>query len=374
MHRWSCRWMTACVWVVCVAWGESSFAQDEPKRAAESAQPKAKSDELPSDASAEEALLKLAGEGFKLKRTPHYVIAYDTDEATLKAFVNRVEPTYRSVTGFAARLGFKVKPPKRKLEILFFNQFADYDRYSRGMGFPGSQEAPGFYAQTTNRSAFFNYGNSDMLKRLREDVAQKKAEGQLAARSGARLDFQPLRAAESRAKRQEERINCVVVQHEVAHQVFFNIGFHAGMIQANPRWFVEGLAMMFETPPTGGGAGIGAVNQMRLGDWKGLRDKHALLPIETLVTDPMQIVPTNPNAARAYAQAWSLVHYLQRTKPKQFLAYVKAIRQRKGEEIRSAAEEKRTFEEAFGPIDAAFVEKYEAFIGKIEYKPIESGM
>lgn len=359
---------------LCVLWPAGlALAQAQPP--AKSARPAAaKSDELAIDAKSDKALLALAGKGFKLKHTPHYVIAYDTDDKTLKAFVNRVEPTYKAVTRFAEQLGLETTTPSQKLEILFFNEFPAYESYSKKLGFPGSQNAPGFWTQSNNKSAFFNYGNSDVLKKLRNDAITAKEDGKRAVKSGAKVDFRPIRAAEGRVKQQEERINCTVVQHEVAHQVLFNIGFHAKSVQANPRWFVEGLAMMFETPPTGGSAGIGAVNQMRLGDWKSLKKKGALAEVDKVVTDPRLILPSNPNAAATYAQAWSLVHYLQRDRRKQFLEYVKSIRKREGDAVRSAGEELAAFEAAFGSLDSTLVSKYEAYLEKIDFKPLESGL
>ena len=48
-------------------------------------------DHIPFDPTQAEALLRAAGAGFEIKRTAHFVIAYDTDESLLAELVSRLE-------------------------------------------------------------------------------------------------------------------------------------------------------------------------------------------------------------------------------------------------------------------------------------------
>lgn len=336
------------------------------------AKKKSKGDGLPVSKKSDEKLLKFAGENGKIHHTGHYAIGYDTEDPTLRAFVHRVEATYKAVTRFVEKVGVEVEPPKEKLQILFFEEYESYSTYRLlTTGSKGDESTPGFFSPTDNRSAFFNYANASHLKSLEREIAMVRAEMQGAAKFGARFDTRRLQALEGNLAREKERTNRMVVQHEVAHQVLFNLGLHAtvGERDPNPRWFVEGLAMMFETPPGQGGAGLGAVNQNRLGDWLELEKSGQLIPLRQLVSDPRVIIPPAPTAGAAYAQAWSLVHYLQRNKGKQLASYIDAIRKRTDKKTYNADDEIKAFEEAFGPLDSKFEEKYKAAVKRLPFKP-----
>src|SRR5437870_10138066 len=123
----------------------AALAQDQPQPppGKASSRPKVEFGDLPKDEKAEAKLLKIAGAGFKLRYTPHYVIAYNTDEPTIKSFVTRVEATYKAVVRFAANLGLTIAQPEKKLQIFFFNEFDGYEKYSKKQGFPATQQAPG---------------------------------------------------------------------------------------------------------------------------------------------------------------------------------------------------------------------------------------
>lgn len=339
---------------------------------AKGAKKKGKGDGLPARKKSDEKLLKFAGEGGRIHHTDHYAIGYNTEDPTLRAFVHRVEATYKAVTRFVQKVGVEVKPPKEKLQILFFEEYESYSAYRLlTTGSEGSESTPGFFSPTDNRSAFFNYANASHLKQLEREIAEARQEMQGAAKFGARFDTRRLQALEGNLAREKERTNRTVVQHEVAHQVLFNLGLHApvGERDPNPRWFVEGLAMMFETPPGQGGAGLGAVNQNRLADWLELEKSGQLIPLKQLVSDPSVIIPPARTAGAAYAQAWSLVHYLQRNKGKQLASYIDAIRKRTDKKTYTADEEIKAFEEAFGPLDAKFEEKYKSAIKRLPFKP-----
>lgn len=326
---------------------------------------------LPANAASEAGLLRRAGSNFKLRQTPHFVIAYDTDDATLKNFISRVEVTYRSVAGFAERMEVATTVPAEKLQIVFFDQLADYQAFGRKIGFPADEGAPGFYQHDLNQSAFFNYANSKSVAQAREELQGVRDQMQRAAPGRSGFDPNRVKAFEANIDAMQDRINRLVVQHEVAHHVLFNIGLHAKGA-ANPRWFSEGLATMFETPPSRSGAGIGAINQDRLGDWLELERTGKLTALREFVGNAELLLPSNPDAVNGYAQAWSLVHYLQRSKRPQLVAYIQLIRQRMEERIYSPEEELATFEKAFGPLDQRFSENWVSFIKRLPYRPGET--
>ncbi|MEE8169224.1 MAG: DUF1570 domain-containing protein [Phycisphaerae bacterium] len=356
--------------IACLLGLMPTIAAAQSSKASRGRRAESKGTELRLDEAADKKLLAIGDSGFKLHHTPHYVVAFNTDDAALRNLVHRIEVTYNSVVRFADRIGVDVKEPDAKLEILFFDSLDGYRAYGRGVGFAAGEQAPGFYLHDTNRSAFFNYANASVVVEARERAADENLRRQVAARSGARFDDRTLRAFEANIQLHQERVNRLIVQHEVAHQVLFNIGLHAPGVR-NPRWFVEGLAMMFETPPSRSGAGLGGINQYRLGDWLTLEQDDQLKSWTTLVGDANLLAPTNPDAVSGYAQAWALVHYLQRTKRKQLSVYIDRIRKRSEDRLYDRDEEIAAFVAAFGHFDARFQRKFHKYIKRLPYRPSE---
>ena len=251
---------------------------------------------LPADEAREQTLLRAAGFGFSIKRTGHFIIAYNTDESLADDLTTRLERTYQCVYHFCELAGIDVRRPEHRLEAIFFNDRRSYDRYADRISF-SSQGTYGVYHDPTNRSAFFNVVNDPQMLRLHANVAaaQQSLDQLLRAvknirgrhsvinvqfADGRRMQMTRVQAEkEIKATQQElkeldgkrnaytSHINCTVVQHETAHQVLHNAGIHIRGA-ANPKWVVEGLATLFETPPGGGGSGIGKVNDLRLRDFR----------------------------------------------------------------------------------------------------------
>jgi len=368
--KWT-AWLTLVV-LVCAGAADGDKKSGGERKSSKSGDDSPIMQVLPCTEKAEKELLAYAGTGFKARQTPHFVIAYDTDDETLRNFTHRIEVTYKSVAQFAEGMGVKVKVPDAKLEIIFIDSLEAYREFGKRSHFPADDNTPGFYQQGINRSAFFNYANSTSIQQAKQQLRDARNQIKRSAPGRSGLDGNRVANFEANIEKMQNRVNRLVVQHEVAHHVLFNIGLHA-VGEANPRWFSEGLAMMFETPPSrSGGAGIGAINQTRLGDWLELESEKKLVSLRELVSKPELILPTNPDAIDAYAQSWALVHYLQRNKRADLVKYIDLIRQRKEERVYSPDEEIATFEKAFGPLDDRFATTQRNFIKRLPYKPSET--
>ncbi len=329
---------------------------------------------LPPNKKSAARLKKLFGAGARVKHTPRYVVVHDADDKTLNAFVTRIEATYSAVLRFAGHVGVEVTEPSEKLQIVFFNRFEGYARYLEKGGMKANQDMPGVYHPLVNRSAFFNLADADALRKFRAELEAAREEGLAARRAGRRPDFSLINAYKARAAQYEERLNRMVVQHEVAHQVLYNIGLHNPRFFANPRWLLEGLAMMFETTPSAAGSGIGALNQERLVRWRELDDARELPPIREILGTPDLLMPTNSDADKAYAQAWAMVHFLQRTRRAKFVSYINLVRRRTEDRVYSPKEEFADFEQVFGPFDRDFIRKWEQYLRKLPAKPSTVGL
>jgi hypothetical protein len=202
----------------------------------------------------------------------------------------------------------------------------------------------------------------------------------------ARLDNQRAQYA--------ERINRSVVQHEVTHQVFFNAGVHVRGA-ANPKWLVEGLACLFETPPdhNSTGSGVFAINQLRLQDFRGavrgerpassrlVADDFAEAIRAGRFTRPERLISRSevfqergdPGAAH-YAMAWSLAHYLQRERPAALAAYIKDVATRPIGSTLTPDDELKLFVKHFGPLDASFVNRWGSYILRLPVRSVTPGL
>jgi hypothetical protein len=386
-------------------------------RAAATSQPavSATRQALPPDEAQEKALLKVVGKDFRISQTPHFVVAYNTSSGLAESLSARLELTYDSVSRFCERSGFPVKPLERRLEVVFFNTQADYLAYARPFGF-NSNGTYGFYLDRTNRSAFFNVYNDPELRKIQESIrsAQENVsqmeETVKSIRGAAYVevtygDGRRARLNKSQAKNEVEslrkqiksldaqriaycdRINRTVVQHEVAHQVLYNNGVHPRGV-ASPKWLVEGLACMFETPPGASGSGLSAINQSRLKDFReavaGKSERKILnsqqyqeavlegriTPMKDLVSRSELFEDRGEQGAVHYAAAWGLLHYLHRTQNKPLSNYLQEVAARKPGPPPKPAEELRLFEKHFGALDQAFSSRVGNYILSIPYRPL----
>lgn len=369
--------------------------------------------ELPAGQAQRSALLDAAGRTFILKQTPHFLIAHNVSDADIRPFVSRVEQTYLSILRFCESNEIAMRPPTRKLEIIYFDTAADYARYARRIRIP-AEGTYGVYHELTNRSAFYNVATDPQLVQMREELqaARERAgvmEKTIAAAAGTSdritLEYsdgrqkvlsvaqaktelnqsrERIKTLDAQAVNYAERINRTVVQHETAHQVFFNIGVHVRG-GTNPIWLVEGLAMLFETPPSSGGtgSGIGAVNQLRLLDFRSaltqgkpsrtvkMEDmlkvlrQGPLVPIQDFISQPGLFQIRGQEGSLRYAQAWALVHFLHRQRTAQFAAYVKCIAARPPDRRINTQDEIKDFETAFGPVSDELTRRWITYMTTI---------
>ena len=330
--------------------------------------------DIPPDSSAEESEMKELGPNFKLFRTQHFSVLHNVTDAQVKAFTAAIEKTYRSNLNYTMTLDIVPKKPKKKLLIYYFSQHEDYNNYSQKLGKgPRPQTQPGVYFPDLNRSMFYDFRNQDTFKKARED-ADKKVEDLKKQLSGK---VSPEKRKEinkqiSDAKAQANRSGVVgggytetIVQHEVTHHVLWNVGFHnPKSFVANPRWFAEGTAMMFETIGTGKSSNIGAVNKQRLDEYRALEKTNHLFDVKQFISNPAPF--NSPDTiGPAYAQSWALAHYLNRTKRAAIKGFVERINKRPADYQPKPEEEIKEFEKAFGQIDEDWVKKWQAWMKNV---------
>jgi len=341
-------------------------------------------------------LRRLVGPGAKIITTRHFVVVYDTPIETVHRLTARVEATYRSIEKFCTFNKIDFVPPREPLAILLFDEPESFHRYAASIGV-NAEGLSGFYYTGNNCSAFFNVLNHPNLSELRREIGH--LERQVARFSGRQLSkternekraaAKRLHLIRNRRNRMVEKLNRSVVQHEVVHHLLFEAGVHPRGIPI-PGWLVEGLAMLFESPPSSKGAGIGVVNQMRLADFRAacgeeldpqnkrprkmepetLRhayDAGRFIPLRRFI--PLSQLPNDANVGYYYAQAWGLTFYLQRTHRKELAGYINTLAHRRPGEQPTPEEELEQFEVIFGPVDERFERRWAALIFNLRFVP-----
>lgn len=348
------------------------------------------------------------GSGFRIQRSLHFAIVHNASADDVKAFGSRIERVYQSIHRFCAAAKIRTVEPACKLEVVFFDTFTDYERYARKQGFSAAGTY-GFYADADNRAVFYNVANDPEMVSLRRQVeraqqTESRLDREIARTppSATRITLQyndgsartltrdqarkelahqrdSLRKLNARVEDYAETINRTVVQHETTHQVLFNIGVlpRGG---SSPPWLTEGLAMLFEAPPAAGGSSIGVVNSFRLRDFRsaitGDRPGGAatvgaalaamrsgrLAPLRDLIGDPSLFDARGQAGTALYAEAWALVHYLQRTRTARFGEYLASLSKRPAGRPVDAAFEIAEFERFFGTPDDRFTERWVGYI------------
>lgn len=329
---------------------------------------------VPADEAAEKEALALVGPGFKVKQTAHYSVLYNTSDSEVASFGMAIEGTYRSCVKYVDRLGIDAQPPDKKLIIYYFDEHKDYTAFSKKLGRGDRpQSTPGVYFPDLNRSMFYNFKNQDSFKAARQ-AADAKIEAMRerlrqpgvtpSQRRHIQAEIKEARALANRAGQMGGALSEGIVQHEVSHQVLWNVGYHNKLqFFANPRWLAEGTAMMFEPIAEGGSANIGAVNIDRLREYQFLEKEGKLIPVAKFVATHTHFDPETIGIA--YPQAWAMAHYLNRAKRKQLKSYVEDILTRPKNYKTTEALELAAFEKAFGKPDERWERNWKEWMSKV---------
>ena len=317
------------------------------------------------------------GEGFKIRRSLHYSIIYNTSEEDVQVFEYAIEKTYRSCVNWCLKKGFEVEQPKVKMLTHFFNDFVEYQKYGPSHGFSGlSPNILGYYLPTTNYTYFYNYRNTPQYKNARLNVERqisqladqlKRGDVPSEQKKQIREQIRRLRSITNFISTDGGEVTETTLQHEVSHQVLFNIGFHNGKAAlqgANPRWFAEGMAQLFEPISTGTASNFGLVNKETAGHFRQVVAAKAMYPIDGFVSD-IRFFQSGNVGGIAYPQAWALCHYLTRTKTEEFNAYVREINQRDGDFVSSPEKDLALFEKHFGKVDKAWTKRFLSYMDKV---------
>jgi len=226
---------------------------------------------------------------FDISTTPHFVVVHPRGQWS--DWAERLESLYRSFAHYMQVRGFRVGRSPVPLVAVVFRNKSDYYRYAAANGSPLQPGTLGHYNPESNRIFLFdasgNQGNIDWSA------------------------------------------DAETIIHEATHQTAYNVGVHRRFAE-QPRWLVEGLAMMFEARGVWDARSIytrkDRINRGRLRDFSYDLEKRPEGAIALLIASD-QLFRTNPGPA--YAEAWALSFFLCETRPQEYCSYLSRVAARK---------------------------------------------
>jgi len=256
-------------------------------------------------------LLAELPDGFDVHPTAHYLIFYDTSKAYAHWCGSLFERLYMAFTNYWRRKGFELSEPEFPLVAVVFAEKDLYLKHSEPALGEAAGEIIGYFNLRTNRMTMYDLTGIEALARFRRQRGTIGQINQILARPEA-----------------ARQVSTIV--HEATHQIAFNCGLHARYSDC-PVWFSEGIAVFFETPDlrsSKGWRGMGEVNRPRLIQFRQYSLRRPADSLETLIRDDTRFRDTE-QALDAYAETWALTYFLIRHRPKQYVAYLKLLSQKK---------------------------------------------
>lgn len=264
------------------------------------------------------------GRGFRIHRTKHYVICYNTSTEYAKWCGAMFERLHRGFNAYWDREGIDLHktPP---LVALIFRDKATYQAYGREELGKSIDSILGYYSYKTNRIAMYDLLGGRQVK--------------------ASMMNKYLRA---------ERTVATVI-HEATHQLSFNSGMHKRFADI-PLWLSEGLAIYFETPDLSSNKGwktIGKVNQVRLRQFAQYAKQRQPDSLLSLISSDERFQKLGL-ARDAYAESWAFCYYLIKHHSDEFADYLKILQQKEPLATNTPNERIEDFVKAFGEPPQAF--------------------
>lgn len=248
---------------------------------------------------------------FRVHKTANYLIFYDTSSAYAQWCGSLFERLYMAFNNFWRRKGFNIRKPEFPLVAIVFSGRDSYLRFSRPELGDAAESVVGYYAMLTNRMTMYDLTGVEAL-------GLNNGRGRSADQINRILNQPNARNA------------VATIVHEATHQIAFNCGLHTRLSDC-PVWFSEGIAVYFEAPDLSssrGWRGIGAVNTPRLERFYRYLPKRPDNSLDTLIRDDTRFRDPK-QALDAYAETWAFTYFLIKQHPKEYVAYLAMLSEKK---------------------------------------------
>jgi hypothetical protein len=267
---------------------------------------------------------------FEVLKTAHYLIFYDTSKTYASWCGSLFERLYLAFTNYWTRKGFTLKEPEFPLVAIIFADRAAYLKFSKPELGDAGESIVGYFSLTSNRMTMY-------------DLSGLENNGGMRAKGGTMAQINQI------LSQPQSMQTVATIVHEATHQIAFNCGLHTRLSDC-PTWFSEGIALFFETPDLRsqkGWSGIGTINDTRLERFQNYFRHRLADSLETLISTDKRI--RDPKTGLdAYSEAWALTYFLIHQKPKEYVAYLKLLSQKKPLLMDKPEKRMEEFEKIFG--------------------------
>lgn len=264
------------------------------------------------------------GRGFDVSGTGQYLVVHPAGQRD--QWADRFEQLYRSMQHYLVARGFKIHRPEFPLIAVVFPSQQQYLQYAAQQGRNLGTATLGYYDPETNRIHMFD----------------------ITAQSGASDQW---------------FINAETIIHEAAHQTAFNVGIH-GRFSNAPRWIVEGLGTLFESPGVWDARHhperSDRVNPSQLQTYRRFVSATNSRDILSLQLSSDQLFRRDPNLA--YAHAWALTFFLTEQTPQQYAQLIALTNKRQAFTDYSTEARMQDFISVFGANLPMFDARLQRFI------------
>jgi hypothetical protein len=287
--------------------------------------------------------------------TDHFVFVYTSERKVAQRLAARLESVYRWNVRFMELMGIPSHRPRHRLEIYFFGKHEEFRAYAAYDIGGAGEGLLGFYMPPTNRSAFFAMEDWPPFQRAHEALGQKGIDG------NRRMKVENL------IRRLSDHMNLEVVQHEAAHHIHFNIGLFNPRAPT-PRWLGEGMAQMFEAPPSPTGGSLGTTNYSRLREFRRIHgaDREKFPP--GYLSYFLWRMPHGQFTAADYPLGWAICHYLWSKERAAFGKFLLSISEMEDDVEVTPTEKQKMWEDAFGPLKEDWEKKFFKHMNSIPLK------
>ena len=294
-------------------------------------------------------LLKEFGSDSEVATTRHYVVCAPKGRA--KGYCEVFEKTWRRFHMYFSIRGFELNDPEFPMIAVVLKDRKSFLDYARRENAKVNSSILGYYWSTHNRVIMFEDQKSQAAIPDHEAATDERllaASFQEAGRdgffgeraqlendvwgwafqnSGTASQFGHLHGLDNVASR--AGINSDLREtmiHEATHQLGYNLGLH-NRTGRNPKWVVEGLATVFETPGMEEFAMDRDVRKRLNPGWhyglqKFIKEGRPVGFLEKFVRDDETF---STQMSNAYAQAWALSFWLIETRPREYAKFLQKM-------------------------------------------------
>lgn len=281
-------------------------------------------------ATQDEIFAEFANQGFSVYQTKHYVLVYNTSEVYVKWVGQLFEGLHRRFANFWRSKGLKLDEPRFPLVAVVFSDKQSYLRFAREDIGESADAMIGYYNMKTNRMVMYDLTGVDAIVPKGQRVSSSAVISKLLSQPTA------------------ERTVATIV-HEAVHQMSFNGGLQVRLAD-NPYWVSEGMAMFFEAPDRSSRAGWGSIGKINYHNLSLFRRNLAARGADRLtgmITDDSKFQKAD-TAPQFYPESWALTYFLMKTKSRDYVKYLSALKSLKPLGESTPRERLDLFKEHFG--------------------------